>query len=72
MWALSKIYEMTGETRIIIKQYFMTNKNFKLTFMYESVKILFQLIQKMIEQASEKIDMKLITKRCQAGETCQM
>ena len=37
--------------------------------MYESVKILFQLIQKMIEQANEKIDMKLITKRCQAGET---
>ena len=37
--------------------------------MYESVKILFQLIQKMIEQANEKIVMKLITKRCQAGET---
>ena len=38
--------------------------------MYESVKILFQLIQKIIEQANEKIDMKLRTKRCQAGETC--
>ena len=37
--------------------------------MYESGMILFQLIQKMIEKANKKIDMKLITKRCQAGET---
>ena len=60
---------MRGETRIIIKQYLVTNKKFKLTFMYESVKILFQLIQKIIEKANEKIDMKLRTKRCQAGKS---